>query len=152
MPPVAAGVSTSPTGMLGTPRAREAAVLHRDLLAEGEPPDTLREAWAVTLEDYQRRAREREVDGAAFRAALERSSDTSAREVLAYLQRIAELSIRIRLMGLSGEAFDEVELAILAELADRLGAPGLSVETLRDAVNADYPGPFEITAKTPSRR
>ena len=138
--------------MLGTPRAREAAVLHRDLLAEGEPRDTLREAWVVTLEDYQRRARGREVDGTAFRAALERSSDTSAREVLAYLQRIAELSIRIRWMGLSGEPFDEVELAILSELADRLGDSGISVEALRDAVNADYPGPIETTAKTPFRR
>ncbi len=55
-------------------------------------------------------------------------------------------------MGLSREAFHEVELAMLSELADRLGDSGISVEALRDAVNADYPGPIEITAKTPFRR
>ncbi|MEE8475647.1 MAG: hypothetical protein V3T01_09870, partial [Myxococcota bacterium] len=152
LPPVATGLSTLPTGMLGTPRAREAADLHRNLLGEGEPPEALREAWAVTLEDYRRRVRGRDVDGTAFRAALDRSSDASSREVLAYLQRIAELSIRVRWMGLSGEAFHEVELAILSELADRLGDSGISVEALRDAVNADYPGPIETPAKTPFRR
>ncbi len=152
LPPVAADLSTFPYGVLGTPRAREAAALYRNLLAAGEPPDTLREALAAASEDYRKRTRAREVDGAAFRAHLDRSSDPSARRVLAYLERIAELSIQIRLVGLTGEAFDQVELAILSELADRLSAPGLPFEALREAVNADYPGLFESAAQTPPPR
>ena len=133
-------------------RAREAAVLYRNLLGAGEPSEALLEALAAAVEDYRRRTRAREVDGAAFRAHLDRSSDASAQRVLAYVERIAELAIQIRLMSLTGDSYNEVELDFLSELADRFRATGLSIESLREAVTSDYPGMFEMTAQTPLPR
>jgi hypothetical protein len=125
--------------VLATERALEVAALYRRLIRGGQPSAGVRDALRGAAEHYQQRFQTEEVDGAAFRAYLEVSTDRVDRHALAHLNRLTTFSTQLGLLGLAERDFRAVQRAVLEDFASRVGALGLSAEVLAQAVSANFP-------------
>jgi filamentous hemagglutinin family protein len=128
--------------VLETERAVEVAALYRQLISEGQPSAGVRDALRGATEHYRQRFQTEEVDGSAFRAYLEVSTNRVDRQALAQLNRLTAFSTQLGLLGLAERDFRDVERGVLEDFASRVGAPGLSAEALAQAVSANFPGLF----------
>jgi hypothetical protein len=138
--PVAAGESTVPTfdyRALQTERARDAALLYRELMGSNAEVRSGRDAFDAALDSYRRDRGSDDVDGAALYQFMEGSGYADA---VRYVDELAHLMTQLQLLDLAPAEAQRLRENLAREFAQALEPSGLEADTLLDVIDASRVG------------